>query len=173
MAIVFQYGSNCSEREMNSYDRLRGDARFVDIAETVEDYQLVFDVFSTKRGCAAADIRRTPGERVWGVLYDIPHHLMTRQAARHFERRSFDAIEGEGTNYRREQIQVRKPGGEIVTALTYVVINPQPNLRTSAEYVGHIVAGLRDHGVPEEYIATVKRIATENNPDLHEAISLL
>ncbi len=42
--LVFQYGSNCSDREINGNGRLRGDARFIDIAETVEDFELAFDV---------------------------------------------------------------------------------------------------------------------------------
>jgi hypothetical protein len=54
MTLVFQYGSNCSESEMNSEARLCSDARFIDIAETVEDYELAFDVQSTGRGCAAS-----------------------------------------------------------------------------------------------------------------------
>ena len=37
MALVFQYGSNCSESQFNSQDRLCGDAVFVTIAETVDD----------------------------------------------------------------------------------------------------------------------------------------
>jgi hypothetical protein len=46
MTLVFQYGSNCSESEINSGERLRGDAKFVDITETVEDFEIAFDVQS-------------------------------------------------------------------------------------------------------------------------------
>src|SRR5207237_1356444 len=49
---VFQYGSNCSVSEINSESRLRGDAKVIGIAETVEDFELAFDVWSTKRDCA-------------------------------------------------------------------------------------------------------------------------
>lgn len=35
MALVFQYGSNCSESQFNSPERLRGDAKFLAIAETL------------------------------------------------------------------------------------------------------------------------------------------
>ena len=90
MALVFQYGSNCSESEINSMDRLRGDAKFVDIAETVEDYELAFDVMSTGRGCAASDIVRKEGGKVWGVLYQIPDDLIGRDTTPK-GRRSFDA----------------------------------------------------------------------------------
>ncbi len=69
VVLVLQYGSNCSEDEINSVDRLRGDAKFVSIAETVEDIELAFGVQSTGRGCAASDIVEKPGGKVWGVLY--------------------------------------------------------------------------------------------------------
>jgi len=67
MTLVFQYGSNCSDAEINSDRRLRGDAEFVGIAETVDDFELAFDVQSKGRGCAAADIVRMAGRKVWGV----------------------------------------------------------------------------------------------------------
>jgi hypothetical protein len=59
--LVFQYGSNCSNAEINGNERLRGDAKFVDVVETVDDFELAFDVWSTGRSCAAADILRRPG----------------------------------------------------------------------------------------------------------------
>lgn len=82
MALVFQYGSNCSESQFNSQDRLCGDAEFVTIAETVDDCQLAFDVWSTGRGCAASDIVASPGNKVWGVVYDVPDILMDRTPPR-------------------------------------------------------------------------------------------
>lgn len=78
------------------------------------------------------------------------------------------AIEGEGTNYKRETIQVRRQNGDIATALTYSVTDPKPGLKTNIDYVGHIIRGLRDHKVPDEYIAKVKAIAVANNPRHHK-----
>jgi hypothetical protein len=83
MASVFQYGSNCSESQFNSQDRLRGYAKFVTIAETVDDYQLSFDVWSTRRGCAASDIVASPGDKVWGVVYDVPDFLIANRSRFH------------------------------------------------------------------------------------------
>lgn len=173
MALVFQYGSNCADSEINSRGRLRGDAKFADIAETVEDFELAFDVQSANRGCAASDIVRKPGGKVWGILYEVPDYLIGRESAQAHGRKSFDAIEGEGTNYKRETIQVRKPDGGIVSALTYTVEDPKPGLKTNIEYVSHIVHGLREHKVSDEYIAKVKAIAAANNPDVAEEIKTL
>jgi hypothetical protein len=171
--LVFQYGSNCSENEINSERRLRGDARFLDIALTVDDYELAFDVYSKGRGCAASDIVRKEGGKVWGALYDIPDHLIDRDTARPLGRVSFDAIEGEGTNYRRETIKVRRPDCSEVSALTYVVRSPVAGLKTNIAYVGHIVSGLRQRKVPDGYIAKVKALATANNPEIALEVAAL
>jgi cation transport regulator ChaC len=171
--LVFQYGSNCSNSQINSKDRLQGDARFLNIAETIEDYELTFDVFSVNRKCAAADIVRKPGGKVWGVIYEIPVYLIARESARARGRKSLDAIEGEGTNYKREWIDVRCSNGKIVKALTYIVKDPKAGLRTNIDYVRYIIGGLRERGIPAEYVAKVKTIAKVNNPDMaHELENL-
>ena len=129
MVLVFQYGSNSLESEVNGKDRLCGDAKFVDIAETVEDFELAFDVCSTVRSCAASDIVRKPGGKVWGVLYEVPDYLIGRETAKARGRKSLDAIEGECKNYKRETISVCRPKGAIVSALTYTVKRPSLDWR--------------------------------------------
>jgi hypothetical protein len=171
--LVFQYGSNCLDAQINSAERLKGDARFVSIAETVDDYELAFDVFSNGRHCAAADLVTKPGAKAWGVLYEIPEYLIGRETARVRGRKSLDAIEGEGTNYERKEISVRKPNGEIVSALTYTVRSRRAGLTTNLEYVRYIVAGFLERGIPVEYIDKVKRIAAANNPDITAAVERL
>lgn len=164
MALVFQYGSNCLESQINGEDRLCGDAKFIGIAETVDDFQLAFDVWSKRRQCAALDIVASPGTKVWGVMYEVPDFLIERKTAGAQNRKSLDEIEGEGANYRRETIAVRQNGGPTVKAITYRVRNPNPGLKTSLEYVGYIVKGLRECGVREDYIEHVKQLAQANNP---------
>ena len=171
MAIVFQYGSNCLESEINSGKRLNGAAKFIDIAETVECYQLAFDVYSKKRNCAAADIvRSNKAKKVWGALYDIPDDLISRETAPPGTN-SLDAIEGEGKNYRRHWLLVQCPNGKKVATLTYVVQRPKKNVkRTSLEYVGLIITGLRQHNIPESYINEVKEIVKKHSPRLAKKI---
>jgi gamma-glutamylcyclotransferase (GGCT)/AIG2-like uncharacterized protein YtfP len=164
--LVFQYGSNCSNAQINGKDRLKGDAKFIGIAETVDDYELAFDVFSNGRHCAASDIVRKPGRKVWGALYEIPEYLISRVTAEAHGRRSLDAIEGEGRNYERREIDVRTPDGEIVTVLTYTVRNPRAGLKTNIDYVPYIIAGLRERGIPPGYIDRVKAIAIANNEEI-------
>jgi len=102
-----------------------------------------------------------------GVLYEVPDFLIERKIAVAQNRKSLDAIEGEGTNYKRETIEVRRDNRTIITALTYRVQNPTPHLKTSLEYVGYIVKGLREHGVRDDYITQqVKTLAATNNPGI-------
>jgi gamma-glutamylcyclotransferase (GGCT)/AIG2-like uncharacterized protein YtfP len=171
--LVFQYGSNCSDSQINGKDRLKGDAKFISIAETLDDYEIAFDVFSHGRHCAAADIIRKSGGKVWGVLYEIPESLIGRETAAEHGRKSLDAIEGEGANYERREIDVRTPDGKTVTALTYTVRNPQADLKTDIDYVRYIIAGLRERDIPGDYIDKVKTIACANNPDIADHVMSL
>jgi len=170
MALVFQYGSNCSAERLNSQDRLRGDAVPVGWAETVENYRLQFDVWSSRNECAASDIILGGDTPVQGVLYEIPDRLLSRNTTP-IGRKSLDAIEGNA--YARQAIRVRKRDGTIVEAQTYVVQTSARALLTSIEYVRHIVSGLRKHGATEEYIVLVKEVAAANNPNIAEDVRKL
>ena len=46
-------------------------------------------------------------------------------------------------------------------------------MKTNLVYVRHIVCGLRERGVPDEYIASVKAIASANNPDIAAEVEKL
>ncbi len=144
MPLVFQYGSNCDAAEFNSQERLDGRAVDLGAARTVEIFEFAFDKQSVKRGCAAADLIEGETERaIWGVLYEISDNDLKKLG---------DKIEG--PSYQPASIYVENRSGEIVLATTFVVkaARRQKNLFTNAQYVGHIVSGLRSHGVPEEYV---------------------
>jgi hypothetical protein len=164
MAIVFQYGSNCSSARLNSPDRLNGDAVSLGRAD-LEGYRLLFDVWSDRNACAASDIIEAPGHTVQGVLYEIPDSLMGPHTAPR-DRRSFDAIEG--TRYERRIVSVRRPDASIIRAITYTArpAERQHNIRTSGSYVEHIIRGLRENEADPEYVKEIKRTASENNPAL-------
>ena len=118
--------------------------------------------------------RKNPGthacrkDTVFGVLYEIPDHLLSRDTAG--ERKSFDAIEGR--RYQRHAIRVSRVDDPQTptTAWTYTVINKHAGLRTSLEYARHILDGLREHQAPQDYIDHVRSRITENNPDLQGQI---
>lgn len=167
MALVFQYGSNMSVARLNHLDRLAGDAKAIGIATTVEPFELAFTVWSKTSTCAAADIIPSKGGRsIYGVVYDIPDFLLSRESAKKRNRRSLDAIEGEGTNYIRKTIDVIKTDGAQLSATTYVVKERSAGLKTSIAYVQHILDGLKEHAMPEDYCQYVVSRVIENNPEL-------
>jgi hypothetical protein len=159
--IVFQYGSNCLAERINSADRLDGAAKPMGKASTVDGFELEFDVYSSKNECAASDIVRCPGSGkiVWGILYDVPEPRLfgSRQDVKTLE-------QVEGRLYKAEKIIVDFSGTQ-VEAVTFTVRNPVAGLRTSPEYVSYILRGLREHGVPAEYIEQVRAKAITNNPE--------
>lgn len=177
MALVFQYGSNMSLARINDKDRLANDAKPIGIARTIEPFELMFTVWSNSNGCAAADIVPSrDGRNVYGVVYDIPDFLLSRGTAKEHGRKSLDQIEGEGTNYVRKTIDLIKTDGSELSAMTYVVKNRKTDLRTSLTYARHILNGLKEHDIPEEYCKYVVLRIIENCPDLEKeilAISLL
>ena len=170
MALVFQYGSNTSSHRLNSYDRLRGDARKLGLVCTKEPHQLDFTVWSNSNKCAAADIVPGSGRTIWGVLYKIPDHLIHRETSG--ERKSLDEIEGEDNNYRRLEIYLRYRNGRPINqkVITYVVKERKPNLETSIDYVSHIINGLKEFNAPKGYIEYVKQRVIKNNPLLRSYI---
>jgi hypothetical protein len=175
MALVFQYGSNTSPAEMNGQNRLRGDASPLGLVCTKDRYEFAFDVWSEGRKCFASDIRKSAkGRTIWGVLYKVPDDLMSRATVPH-GRRSMDAIEGEGSNYRRAKLVVRWRNGKPVrpSVITYVVIEPVKPGATSREYATLILTGLRQHKAPKSYIAYVKRRIVFSNSELKDAIAAL
>lgn len=171
MALVFQYGSNTSSTRLNSDERLRGGARDLGLVCTEAPFELDFDVWSTGNACAAADILEGRGRPIWGVLYEVPDYLIQRETAG--ERKSLDAIEGR--HYGRRPIRVQRLDGTRVAGevTTYTVVNPEPGRRTLIEYASHIIAGLREHDAPDEYLAYVKARVIANNPDLAAQIGCL
>ena len=140
---------------------MNGHGAVVGPAETVDDYDIAFDVVSRTNQCAAADLVVRPGCRAWGVLYEIPDEFI--RGKRGDGENTLAEIEG--PNYEERAIQVRQPGGNEIGAVTFLVRpdKRKENLFTGAWYVSWIVYGLRERGVPEEYIQHVLDVAIETN----------
>ena len=167
MSLVFQYGSNATRGRLNSPSRLAGDAHDLGRAETVDDFDIAFDVYSKTNGCAASDLVSSPGRRAWGVLYEVADELVRGRRAG--GRKTLKAIEGD--KYEEKPIRVRDASGVEREATTFrVKATERTNgLATSAAYVSWILYGLREHGVPEDYIAHVQEVALAANAGLGDA----
>ncbi|SRR5712691_1116476 len=143
--LVFQYGSNISASRLNAADRLNGGAKPVSLARTVANWLLAFEVWSATNKCAAANLRLGGTSPVWGRLYEIPDYLIDRNLAKRRNRKSLDQVEGEGKSYVRARIEVLPVGNkEPVQPMTYLAKTPRTGIRTSQEYVEHILVGLAE-----------------------------
>lgn len=169
--LYFAYGSNMSSQRLNAQDRLAGAAHSLGLARTQEKFELEFTVWSRGNECAAATLTPGFGRTIWGVLYDVPDHLIARETSG--DRRSLDGIEGEGTNYERLPVTLMHRDGSPVDkdVITYLAKRAVPNLKTSSHYINHIICGLREHKAPEEYVTYVKIQIAKNNPALREQIN--
>jgi hypothetical protein len=122
-------------------------------AQTVEDFDISFDVVSNTNGCAASDLIQRPGRKAWGVLYRLSEDAVERLR------------EIEGSRYEEKSIQVIDAKGKKRKVTTFVVRerDRREGLDTSAAYVSWIIYGLRDHGVPEDWIAHVVDVVIVTN----------
>jgi gamma-glutamylcyclotransferase (GGCT)/AIG2-like uncharacterized protein YtfP len=170
MALVFQYGSNMSTKRLNSVDRLNGFATFKAIAYTKDKYDLVFDIWSNTNKSATANIVNSSGNHIWGVVYIIPNKLIERGINK--STKCLDEIEGEGSNYRREQISLLSSDGEAIeeSVITYTGLNRRQDIKTSLAYVTHLLNGLKEHSMPNEYVEYVKRQIIKNNSELESSV---
>lgn len=136
MVLYFAYGSNMNQAQMR--ERCPG-AKLLGAAE-LKDYKLAMTVYSPIRLCGCADVIQSPGDSVYGLLYQL-----TRE-----EQNSMDSFEGVPIYYRRITVDVNK-GGEMIKAYTYEVIDKKENLKTSKEYLGLLQAAAREFTFPREY----------------------
>ena len=157
MPLVFQYGSNCDAARLNDRLAAQGGAEDLGRAETVDEYDIAFDVWSQSNACAASDLVAASGtgRHAWGALYRISDAGLDKLR------------KVEGKLYEEAPVRVRKNDGlepeeKVVTFLVKTDEHRQ-GLWTSRQYVYHIAKGLRDHEVPEEYVTHVIDIAIESN----------
>lgn len=159
-----------SSVRLNSPSRLYGDARIIGLAKTIDHFEFCFSVWSKMNNCATADIIPGGVSNIFGVVYAIPDFLIKRDTAG--KRKSLDSIEGEGGNYRRIYIDVTGQNEEILNenVITYVARHSKESLKTSLNYVKHIISGLCEHKAPQEYLTYVIYRIINNNPVLESDI---
>lgn len=100
----------------------------------LKNYRLAFTAYSYSRRGGVADIERSKGSWVEGVLYEL--------SAEEFER--LDTREGAPVFYKRKRVRVEKFDGSLVWATTYEVVQKSvEEWWPSREYVLVIWEGAR------------------------------
>ena len=141
--LYFAYGSNMSS------ERLRGRTpSAVSLGRArLSHHDLRWHKLG-RDGSGKCDIEPTdtPGESVWGVLYEI----------RCADKRALDTAEGLGVGYNEQTVFVETETG-VEEALTYKARPDKidPTLRPMAWYKAHVLHGAREHGLPNEYVQRI------------------
>lgn len=148
----FAYGSNMDPRQM----RVRCPSSRALGRALLEDHALRFTRWSPRRACGVADVVPSPGDTVWGVVYELDDDDGTR----------LDGFEGfvpgrDGNGYRRvdRSVLVDGDGHRRVGVMTYEVCERSTDrLLPSAAYLRHLLDGAEHWGLPAEYLATLRAI---------------
>ncbi len=147
--LYFAYGSNMDELQI--VERCPS-AKFQQ-AGVVRGYRLGFTRFSQKRQCGVADLVPDTNAEVWGAVFAISGGDLT------------DLDRSEGANlkpplYQRVSVKVcSSSSNETLTAVTYEVVRKAPeHVKPNAAYMALIIGGAQRWGLPQPYIAELKKI---------------
>lgn len=146
MALYFAYGSNLSSARLRArVGEVRVEGRAVLAAHEHQFSKPGRD--GTGKGHIAPHARRT----VHGVLYALADDQFAHLAT----------FEG---GYERATLSLSTPGGLVVTATTFVALQPGGAPAPSLAYLDHYRQGFVEHEIPRDYALAVLRDAGDLRP---------
>lgn len=148
----FAYGSNMLTTRL----RPRCPGAMVLGRAVAEGYVLEFSKPSID-GSGKATLREAVARWASGVLFEIPKA----------ELGALDAHEGLGNGYdRNDAFPVRFIGsGKIVQASTYLATSRDSSLLPYDWYLALVIAGAREHGLENDYVAMLRAVACGSDPN--------
>lgn len=145
MPFYFAYGSNMETAQMTRrvpHARALGRGRLDDFAFACNKVG--------RDGSAKANVQRSPGDVVWGVVFEISGDELAQ----------LDRFEG---GYRRQAAAVVRDDGRRVTCEVYVSDRTDPRLRPTVAYRDRMVRGALEHGLPEECRRALEALAVDSH----------
>ncbi len=146
-ALYFAYGSNMSTARMQ--ERVSG-ARAIGRARLL-GMRLVFNKLSTIDGSAKANLAASPGDVVWGVLFEI-------------DPAKWSALDKSEGGYDRIAMEVVDDTDHVVLAQTYVSAQLTDDPRPTEPYRRLIVESALEHGLPEDYVDALEVMDSRLDP---------
>ncbi len=110
----------------------------------LDAYALAFDK-PGRDGTGKANVRPSPGSRVDGVVWEIAAESMI-------------VLDGFEPGYERARLGIQLAGRAPLTAWTYLYTRPPVIQAPSPEYVGHLLAGAREHALPNDLVARLEAL---------------
>jgi hypothetical protein len=140
----FAYGSNLERGTFLGRRRMRPLTTGIGV---LHDFALRFDLPIGRGERGMANVAQQPGDHVWGALYE----LTVRDADR------LDRTEGvQQGAYRRLAVEVRTPDARVVPAFTYRSELGRPGRKPSRRYMGLLLTGSRELGLPADWVARLR-----------------
>jgi len=109
----------------------------------IDNYRLCFNLAIGRGLRAVANLEARAGARTWGVLY-----LITAAEFDHLDRTEGVPLGG----YRRIPVNVVVDTGETIAAFTYQSDKITEGRKPSARYIGLLIDGARQNGLPPDYL---------------------
>jgi len=140
----FAYGSNLDPGTFLGRRQMRPLETQIGV---LHDFELRFDLPVGPGERGVANVVACPGDHVWGALYRLTHVDAER----------LDRTEGvpQGA-YRRLDVEVHIGDGSRVGAFTYHSSIHRPDRKPSRRYLGLLLTGARELGLPEEYVERLR-----------------
>ena len=91
---------------------------------------------------------------VYGVLYEIPAH----------EKKNLDQAEGLGSGYEEKQVSIEM-GATTQQATAYYATRIDQRIVPFTWYKALVVAGAVEHGLPAEYVESLRATPAKQDPD--------
>jgi gamma-glutamylcyclotransferase (GGCT)/AIG2-like uncharacterized protein YtfP len=148
----FAYGSNMDPRLMG---RTVPSATVVGPGK-LHGFRLEFNVYSDKWNGGAANLEPDPKAYLWGVIWDVDDADLE----------SLNTFAGHPTFYRREEVEVSTPAGEIEPCVTYRVAHQQGYVRPTPAYVASLRGAARIQGLPPEALDIIEAAAFPPRPHI-------
>ncbi len=151
--LYFAYGSNMYSKRLKS--RVPSAAKVA--AVSLPDYKLCFDKRGTD-GSGKGNIRKTNNSTVHGIIYEIKAE----------EKVALDRIEGAGYEDVSLQIPV---GSELIKVFTYIAKENHidHSLNPYTWYKNLVIAGAKEHNLPQEYINEIQEVKAIKDPEEERA----
>jgi len=143
----FAYGSNMDAEWLRS----RVPSATVIGPATLLDKRMLFNKRSID-GSAKANLVDSRGDHVWGVLFEVDST----------ELGTLDSAEG---GYERTGLTVCTAGGNPVVAQIYTSTELTPNPVPYKWYKNLVLAGAREHELPQEYLDYLESLPSKPDPN--------
>ena len=140
----FAYGSNLDPGTFLGRRRMQPLATRIGV---LEGFELRFDLPVGPGERGVANVAPRTGDQVWGALYELTHADAER----------LDRTEGVDKGvYRRLTVAVRTAEAVEVAAFTYRSEISRPERKPSRRYLGLLLAGAREHGLPADWVERLR-----------------